>query len=306
MATEDTLSPLPGNVAVRERLAALSDAGRLHPCLLFEGPGGVGKFEAARWLAAYTNCDTDEGPRPCGTCWSCRRIRDGNHPDVLHVGLDPERKAPIISVAQARQLIGQLVLRPYNARRRFILIDPADAMNPAAANALLKTFEEPPDDTGFILITSQPTALLQTVRSRSQRVRFGPVGEDLLVPWLEARGVEEGRLAARRADGCPKRALSLSEGEGREREEALDAILSALGGSIDGVFRYSQSLTRGDRAAWTRRAALTLGALDELTRDAWLVTAGLPLSRAYHADRGGLVRNGATPSNARGSWRCSA
>jgi len=289
LPTYPPFASLPGNREVRQRLARLADRGRLHPCLLFEGPGGVGKREAARWLAARVNCMAEgDTPRPCGACWSCRRVLDGNHPDVIEVGLDPERKAPIISVRQARALTGSLTLRPYHAARRFVIIDPADAMNASAANALLKTFEEPPDDTGFVLITSQPTALLATVRSRSQRVRFGPVPEAEIEAWLIERGAADAPRLARRSEGCPRLALELGDGEAQARQDARDALVTALTLPISDMFAFSQKLTRGDRDAWTERAHRTLDALDELNRDALVVLAGGG-GRLYNADRPDLV-----------------
>jgi DNA polymerase III subunit delta' len=292
MSAAPVLSTLPGNRHLRSRLADLAAQGRLHPCLLFEGPRGLGKLEAARWLAATTNCMSEEADRtqPCGRCWSCRRIVDGNHPDVIEVGLDPERKAPIISVRQARELTASLVLRPYHAARRFVIIDPADAMNTPAANALLKTFEEPPQDTGFVLVTSQPTSLLATVRSRSQRIRFKPVAHDDLVAWLEGQGVGAPAQLARLSEGCPRRALELSQGESSERIAARDSLVEALTLPISEMFGYSQKLTRGDRDAWTKRAHRLLDALDELNRDGLVVLAcDGPARRLYNSDRPDLV-----------------
>lgn len=298
------LSTLPGNKAVRDRLAHLAREEHLHPCLLFEGPAGVGKSEAARWLAALANCEEDNASqRPCGECWSCRRIAEGNHPDVMEVGLDPERKAPIISVRQARELTSQLTLRPYHARRRFILIDPADAMNVAAANGLLKTFEEPPADTGFILITSQAASLLATVRSRSQRVRFGPVSESELVPWLAEQGVDAPELLLRRSEGCPRRALELAGGAASAVTEARDAVVVALTLPISEMFSFSQKLAQGDRDGWTRRLSATFDALDELCRDAQVWMAGRQEPAAlYNADRIPLVEVWA---NALGTTGCT-
>lgn len=286
------LSTLPGNQAVRDRLAHLARNEQLHPCLLFEGPTGVGKAETARWLAALANCESeDAAARPCGQCWSCRRIAEGNHPDVIEVGLDPERKAPIISVRQARELTSSLTLRPYHARRRFILINPADAMNVAAANGLLKTFEEPPADTGFVLVTSQSASLLATVRSRSQRVRFGPVEESELVGWLAEQGVETPELFVRRSEGCPRRALELAQGAAESVTAARDAVVEALTLPISQMFAFSQKQTQGDRDGWTRRLSDTFDALDELCRDAQVWLAGRREPAAlYNADRVALVK----------------
>ena len=281
--------PLPGNEAVRAHLARVAAADRLHPCLLFEGPAGVGKRAAAQWLARLVNCEAEGEPRPCGACWSCRQIPLGRHPDIVEIGLDPERTAPIISVKQARELTSSLVLRPFHARRRFVIIDPADAMTIPAANALLKTFEEPPTDTGFILVTSQPSRLLATVRSRSQRVRFGPTPPDILIPWLEARGLDEPVALARLSEGCPGAALALADGGVEAEREARDAVVAALEGPLAGRFTFVERLNKGDRSSTRARAERTLGALETLARDALMLSAQGPSAPLMSLDRPDLV-----------------
>lgn len=293
---------MPGNEGVRERLARVSDADRLHPCLLFEGPPGVGKAATALWLAQYANCEAESGPRPCGECWSCRQIPKGRHPDVVTAGLDPQRTAPIISVRQARELTSALVLRPYHARRRFVIIDPADAMTVEAANALLKTFEEPPADTGFVLVTSQPSRLLATVRSRSQRMRFGPVPEAQLSRWLTERGIDDAESLARMSEGCPSRALALAEGEADELRKARDAVLAVLDAPIAERFAFAEKLCKGDRATWTRRVARTLDALELLTRDALVVAAKGEAATLLGHDRPELARAWADRLGLDGAW----
>lgn len=287
-AAPQPLELLPGNEAVRARLAGLVTSDRLHPCLLFEGPEGLGKGRVAEWLAQLLNCEVETEARPCGGCWSCKSIRKGHHPDVIKIGLDPEKTAPIISVKQARELLAQLQMRPYQARQRLVIIDPADAMNAESANALLKTFEEPPAATGFVLVTSQATRLLPTVRSRSQRVRFGPMEVSALSAWLQARGVEEPDRLARLADGCPGRALRLAEGEAEAWIAARDAVLVALGGPIDGVFTFNERLVKGDRADWGPRVDRTFDGLGSLARDALLLCAGpspVAVERLLNPDR---------------------
>lgn len=272
---------LVGNVEVRRRLARLADADRLHPCLLFEGPPGVGKAATALWLARYINCESPLG-RPCGQCWPCRHIAKGTHPDVLQVGLDPERTAPIISVRQARELTSGLTLRPYAAKRRVVILDPADAMSSGAANALLKTFEEPPDATGFVLVTSAASGLLPTVRSRSQRIRFGPLAPGELEDFLEARGVDERALPLRLAAGCPGEALALSQGRGAAWTEARAALLAALAAPVEARLAYTEALVKGDRAATQARAELVLDVLSRLAVDALGAASGR--APRYHAD----------------------
>ena len=281
----------------------MAAADRLHPCLLFEGPVGVGKRAAAQWLARLVNCDAADGGEPCGACWSCRQIPLGRHPDIMEVGLDPERTAPIISVKQARTLTSSLVLRPFQAKRRFVIIDPAEAMTVPAANALLKTFEEPPVDTGFVLVTSQPSRLLATVRSRAQRVRFGPTPHDVLVPWLEARGLDDALSLARLSEGCPGAALALADGGVAAEREARDAVVAALEGPLAERFAFVERLGKGDRAATRQRADRLLAALETLARDALLLSAQGPSAPLMGLDRPDLVQRWAQALGVAGAGR---
>lgn len=295
-------APLLGNAELRSRLLDLANREHLHPCLIFEGPVGVGKASTARWLAATLNCGSS-GARPCGTCWSCRQILRGQHPDILEIGLDPERTAPIISVEQTRKLVGQLALHPFHARVRVVTLDPADALSPEAANALLKTLEEPPGSTVFVLVTAAVSRLLPTVRSRGQRVRFAPVPEAELTPWLEARGLTDAAWLARESGGCPGRALALAEGEAALAIEARDELLRALAGPVEGMFSYAEALVKGERSDWLPRVERTLDALARLVRDTLVIGSGRqPL---YNPDRAELVGAWASALHLDGARRVS-
>jgi DNA polymerase III subunit delta' len=231
--------------------------GALHHAYLFGGPEGVGKGRAARLLAQAANCaaagEPGEGFRddPCGTCTPCRKIDKGIHPDVLVLseervmakagtweprgGRSPSKD---IVVDQVRDLVDRrLALKRHEARRRFVVIDPADAMNPQAQNALLKTLEEPPEDTTLVLVATSPDALLPTIRSRCLRVPFAPVPPSLVAERLVAAGhaPERARLAAALSGGSLGRALALDE-------EALEARATAVVGAA--------SLDREDAGGW--------------------------------------------------------
>ncbi len=273
-----------GNERTRDQLRKLVETDRLHPCLLWEGAEGLGKATTATWLATVANCEADDlAQRPCGRCWSCRQIPKGQHPDILYIGLDPSKTARIISVAQAREIIAQLTVKPFHARRRFVIIDPADAMTPEAANALLKTFEDPPAQTHFILITAAPAALLLTVRSRSQRIRFAPVEEAKISAWLEGQGVAQAARVARASEGCPGRALELDLDAVGGMIAARDALLEALEQDVAGRLKYAETLCRGDRSKWSPVVDDTLDALAGLIRDAMAVrSGGTPF---YNADK---------------------
>ncbi|HET8725013.1 MAG TPA: DNA polymerase III subunit delta' [Anaeromyxobacteraceae bacterium] len=211
--------------AVLALRAALRRHG-LHHAYLLAGPEGVGKGTVARLLAQAANCERDDGDA-CGTCAPCRKIARGVHPDVLLVererdmaragrwepkgGRTPSRD---IVVDQVRELLDRrLSMRRFEGRRRVVVVDPADAMNVQAQNALLKTLEEPPPDTTLVLVSSSADALLPTVRSRCLRLPFSPLPVALVEERLRAAGRPEelARLAASLSGGSLGAALALDE-----------------------------------------------------------------------------------------------
>jgi DNA polymerase-3 subunit delta' len=222
-----------------DALRAAVRRGALHHAYLLAGPEGVGKGMVARLLAQAANCEREDGDA-CGACPSCRKIARGVHPDVLVVererdmaragrwepkgGRTPSRD---IVVDQVRELVDRrLSLRRFEGRRRFVLIDPADAMNPQAQNAILKTLEEPPPDTTLVLVSSSADGLLPTVRSRCLRLPFAPLPDAFLVERLAAAGrsPEVARLATTLAAGSLGKALALDEeAMGGRREAVLEA-----------------------------------------------------------------------------------
>src|SRR5437868_4054634 len=141
----------------------------LPPSLVFAGPGGVGKRLVATATAQALNCTARDKPPldACGVCHTCRRIARGVHPDVLLV--EPGDSGSI-KIDRVREIVESAGYRPFEGRRRVVIIDEADALVAGAQNALLKTLEEPPPSSVFILVTSRPDALLPTVRSRCHRL----------------------------------------------------------------------------------------------------------------------------------------
>jgi len=279
----ELVAPL-GHAAVRERLTRANALGRLHHCLLFEGPEGVGKLMYARWFAMELNCDAAPPlmfgggrpvEKPCGVCDPCRWILAGTHPDVTIVQPDPEKATPIITAAQARAVVNGVQLQRHSARSRVFILEPADALNEEAANILLKTLEEPPAHTQFILVTSRPATLLQTVRSRSQRVRFGPLGAAEMGAWAADRGIDPAVLVT--AAGSPGRATALAAGEATSRAEALDKLCGAVGQPLYALFAFSEAAAKSNGGA-----ELVLEVLEELLADTVALAAGRP---PVHAER---------------------
>jgi DNA polymerase-3 subunit delta' len=241
--------PFSELIAQDRALASIRSAlrrGALHHAYLFGGPEGTGKARAAVLLAQAANCEGGvAGPGglredPCGACGPCRKIEKGLHPDVLVIAeervmakagrWEPKGgRAPSkdIVVDQVRDLVDhRLAMKRFEGRRRFVVFDPADAMNPAAQNALLKTLEEPPEDTTLVLVASSPDGLLPTIRSRCLRVPFAPIPDEIVVARLAAAGrsPDEARLAAALAGGSLGRALAL---DAEELDEVRDAVAAA-------------------------------------------------------------------------------
>ncbi|MBF0425155.1 MAG: DNA polymerase III subunit delta' [Magnetococcales bacterium] len=165
------------------RLSGLLTSGRLPHALLFSGPTGVGKATTARALVAALFCtrlgDASNHPGSgCGHCRPCLKIAGEQHPDWVQITLQPDKTR--IAVEQIRDLRAFLTLTPLEARLKVALIDDAALMNEAAANALLKTLEEPPPASSLILCTSRPGILPPTIRSRCQQIRFFPLRPEAL------------------------------------------------------------------------------------------------------------------------------
>jgi DNA polymerase-3 subunit delta' len=177
------------------RLSAAYAAGRLpHALLIHEAPGTGGEWLAG-WAARMVLC-RNPSQAPCGRCASCERALQGQHPDLITVR--PLEESTQIRIEQLRELASDLTLTSHQGGYKVGILSPADSMNRFAANALLKTLEEPPPGTLLILVVSQPSRLPATILSRCQRVRVRAPERADAVAWLEAtRGPGDwGRLLA--------------------------------------------------------------------------------------------------------------
>jgi len=205
------LSDILGQTQAVDVLRRAAAAGKLAHAYLFTGPEGVGKATCARHLAAALNCDSAPA-EGCNECISCHKIEHGLHPDLLHI----EPDGAMIKIGQVRQLEEQLSFAPHEGRCRVVLIDGADLLNLNAANALLKSVEEPRPRTLFVLVASAGHRVVPTLVSRCQRLRFVPLDADLVfqvVSRVSDAREEDRRASAVLAEGSPRRALRLIEGE---------------------------------------------------------------------------------------------
>lgn len=303
-------SEVSGHRRLLELLARAVARDTLPPSLVFGGAEGVGKFTTAVALAEVLNCaapvrrhggDAPAGDGPgfeidaCGQCASCRRIQRAvaRLEDAAETGLDcfrvlrPDDKASI-KIDPVRALVAACAYRPFDGRRRLVVVDGADALEVAAQNALLKVLEEPPPGTVFVLLTPRPDALLPTIRSRCPRLRFGPLAAREIAAFLVARrGAPErdARAAAARADGSIARALADLDGDPGEARRVAAEVLGMVAGSPAAVGRLAaaQALIarpeggkgkKGSASATRAEVAGRLQAMASLLRDVEVLHAG--------------------------------
>ncbi|NIQ12728.1 MAG: DNA polymerase III subunit delta' [Gammaproteobacteria bacterium] len=213
--------------------------GRLAHAYLFSGPDGIGKRLMAIALARAIVCDEQRG---CGNCIACRKIDHQNHPD-LHI-LEPDGNS--IKIEQIRTFQKELNLKPLEAPRKICLIEKADVMTVGAANALLKTLEEPRGDTLLILLSDQPNLLLETIRSRCQPLPFTKHPSSRIKSELEKQldiDQAESHVLAALSEGSFKKAF----GKDRElyleqRRELLKTLTGLSPGSILPILDFADQL----------------------------------------------------------------
>ena len=285
---------LTGHRHLLELLARAAMRGTLPQSLIFGGPAGVGKRTAAVALAQFVNCSNVSRPATselgsdalmfagndaCGECASCKRIARGVHADVL---LIEPGDTGTIKIDQVRDAIERTAYRPFEGRRRVVIIDEADEINGDAQNALLKTLEEPPPASMFVLVTSRPDVLLPTVRSRCQRLRFGrlsPADVATVLIREHQYAPADAHAAAALSDGSIGLALEGGSDAFVEARNAATGLLEAVasGGDprrrLDGAKGLVGATRKGssDREELARR----LRALSSILRD-----LGVLLSRA--------------------------
>ncbi len=226
--------------AVRTLEQALR-SGKVHHAYRFEGPPGVGKGLAALALARALLCEAPT-PLACGACGACKRAATLTeaepqlpaHPDLLIVERGLYRsvlgasEASGISIEQIRRIVlSRVGFAPHEGRAVVCVVRGAEELTVSAANALLKTLEEPPARTFFVLVTSRPSRLLDTIRSRTLPVRFGPLPEACVAELLRARGLPA--ELAPLAQGSMEQALALSDSdELAKKEQFAEGVLNGL------------------------------------------------------------------------------
>lgn len=292
----------------RSVLALLSRAvarATLPPSLIFAGPEGVGKRLAAVALAQALNCPApaqygtaEGGSAPgvdaCGMCVSCRRIARGVNADV--VVIEPDDTGSI-KIDRVRDVVERTAYRPFEGRHRVVIIDGADNLVVQAQNALLKTLEEPPGTSSFVLVTSQPDTLLPTVTSRCQRLRFGRLTTaevaGILVRNKPGCARDEAYAAAAAADGSAGRAIEEQSGRLANARKLAERVLYGIASDANPKSRLENARAlapkRGESGstAGAEREELTLRlrALASLLRDLGVLSTRSDDRLLANADR---------------------
>ncbi len=282
--------------------------GRIHHAYRFEGPAGVGKEMTAFALAQALVCTAEPPPghafgTGCGSCSACKRAVTLSaspavpmHPDVILVERGLYRdvidrsEAKNISIEQIRRVvIDRTALPPHEGRARVFLLRRPEEMSTEAANALLKTLEEPLPKTYFILITDRGSELLDTIRSRTQLVRFAPLSEPILERILVARGVaqDEAKAAAELAAGSASQAIALADPEATKGRRAfVEAVLAAVKAKdLVPAMELAEARER-DKGELSERLAALAATFARMARAA---AAEKPGEAARHAERYALV-----------------
>lgn len=285
-----TFAQIIGHDRQKDILRRAMSGGRLAHAYLFAGPEGVGKRLMALTLARALFCQDGTG---CGECAPCRKVDHRNHPD-LHF-LEPDGSS--IKIEQVRALQHELNLRPFEGKYKICLIEAADTMTVAAANALLKTLEEPRGDTLLILLSSHPQRLLETIRSRCQPLHFPRQPLELIRASLQTQlGIadDEAHVLAALSDGSFKKAFGKDRQLYLEDRRTLLKTLTALSaGSILPILEFAEQLA-GDKAGLPD----ILEIFQAFYRDVLLTLHGRDTSELVNLDLSEKVRRVAGRENA--------
>ena len=295
-----TLREIIGHRRLTTLIARAIERESLPPTLLFAGPSGVGKWAVARAAAQAVNCldpstrsspasqdstslragrlDTELATDACGKCRACDRIARGVHVDVI--GIEPDDRASI-KIDPVRDVLSKTGFRPFEGRKRVVLIREADTLEPASQNSLLKSLEEPPPGTMFILTSAVPGALLPTVRSRCMRLRFGRLTTAEIAAALirdHDYSDVDAKQTAPIADGSIGQALALADNDLTALRDLAFRVLQQTSGRADAQTRVQAASALHSVAPKKDRSredvAVVLRLMASMLRDLEAINAG--------------------------------
>jgi len=295
-------SDFPGYEQITRVFQRITARGIYHPAYLFLGPPQVGKRRLAEAFAMAIFCQQVEGDF-CGQCSACHRIQSGTFPDYRLI----EPEGAFIKIEQTREMIAEAAVQPHEGPKKVFVLDPADRMRIETANSLLKVLEEPFEFAIFILITNSPQAILPTIDSRCQKIRFSPLPYDRVAEHLtETHGLDpkEAATLARICGGRPRLAEELAGGDFlKDRDQVLEVLASVAENRELEVLRVSNRI----RGSKSRDAALRfLQLLIPVLRDAALLQEGGRPSGLLNQDRETEIRSatkGFPPQQLLAAWQ---
>lgn len=267
-----------------------------HACLI-GGPEGIGKALLALRLAQALNCERGETD-PCLHCRSCRRIERGNHPDVRLAGMttqaagsraDEAARQKELKIDTVREWQRDMMLKPYEGRRRVFILHDAEKLSEAASNAMLKTLEEPPPYATLILVAHTAGTLLPTVVSRCQVLRLRPLPRARVAAALRQRfnlAADDAELLAAWSGGRIGWALRMVESPDdlTARQERLDELLALTDRPLAARLRWAEEMAKAYRAGDQAAVFEMLELWQSWWRDVLLTAAGCPQA-VVHIDR---------------------
>lgn len=280
-----SFAKLIGNERNKQILQRLLSGGRISATMIFAGPEGIGKRQFAMTLAKAANCqmaaDNAYATDSCDECAVCRRIDEGVYGDVTTIQPDGQ----FIKIAQTRALTEEVYYRPREGRQRFFIIDEADRLRDEAANSLLKTLEEPPPTSTLILLTSRPNSLLQTIRSRAQRINFTPLPIAEMEKFLAEnypRPAADTALLARVSEGRIGQATAFDLSVYRQERRTLIELLELISKGNDRVrlLKAAEYIGKKERDEFEKE----LNLLASLLRDIFLLAGGVSHNQIVNID----------------------
>lgn len=280
-----SFAKLIGNQRNKQILQRLLSNGRVSATMIFAGPDGVGKRQFAITFAKAANCqkalDNSYALDSCDECATCRRIDEGTYGDVTTIQPDGQ----FIKIAQTRGMAEEVYYRPREGRQKFFIIDEADRLRDEAANSLLKTLEEPPPTSTLILLTSRPNSLLQTIRSRSQRMNFAPLTTAEMEKFLAEnypRPAADTALLARVTEGRIGQATAFDLSVYRQERRTLIELLElmATGQNRVRLLKAAEYIGKKERDEFEKELDL----MTSLLRDIFLIAAGRSRGEVVNID----------------------
>ena len=291
----DQATPLPWQAPIWSRFIANRRDGRIAHAYLLAGPSGVGKRQLALTMAAGLLCQSPEAGLACGRCRSCRLRIAGSHPDWRLV--EPEAQGGVLKIDAIRDLIDYSHLTSQYGDHRVVILHPAEAMNRASANALLKTLEEPPPGVVLILVSHDMAGLPVTIRSRCRIERCPLPDSAQAADWLGEQGITDAGRALAAAGGAPLAAREMAEAG---HIEMLESLAGDVGELLEGVRNPVELASTWQSSGslmvltWMQRLLTTARRLQCNARDGLAMTlapgfakavGGLPPRRLHAIDR---------------------